>query len=260
MPTPIDPRILLIEDNYLESRRIKTDLGTLGYKLHPILRSRAEFDKHWPELKKTVDLVVVDLHLGAGGVEEGWGVIKELLALGNLPVLIYTGNESNHVWQQAGSNRLLEVLAKPALIHNWRTSINRLMYEAHGKELSDRFRLAPADLPPEDLYRRSIPELWVNSHRVRLRDFYFADYGSGRLAIHCRQGEITYYASLNNFLQHFAHHDVLQIHRSTVVNWQHVSRATADVVTIQTNAGPVDRRIGKVFREKVDKRRNDFRG
>jgi hypothetical protein len=213
---------------------------------------------HWGELKNKIDLAVVGLQLQNSRRHEGWTVIKDILSSSNIPIIIHTENETRDVWKTVARTKRLRVIAKPASIHHWRSVIVPFFYEIHGAGADEIFELPDGRFSAEELYDRAKPDFFVNGKRVRLKDIYYVVRENKKLTVCCRRGLFTYNASLADFSDHARHHNLIQVNRSTIINWMYVEESNNGNLLLEFPEGNASIPVGRAYSHAVAKRRNDF--
>lgn len=258
-------RILIVEDKPDEAAALRQVLEkVLNFRVAHSISDLANYQQLRSSL--TFDVAIVDIQLGESGNTDGWSIAKDILVGAQLPVLIHTGNNPAAVWASIPEHPLLDIVSKPAKPDQWRNAVAKMVFKANGPSAAQNFQMPDGHPSAEQLFERSRPDFFLNGTRVRFNHLYYVYNNKDSITVHYKRGEVKYTSTIERFLGHVDHHQIVQVHRNYVVNWHFVEKVIGKNLHLilpplpgETEERDVYIPIGPKFNDDINSRRNDFR-
>jgi DNA-binding LytR/AlgR family response regulator len=226
-------KVLLIEDDELSVALVERNLSFFSnFSLDYVAGSVADAINYLSN--NHVQVVFLDIELPDG---EGFSIIPYLT--GNPAVIVLTGNERYAF--TAFENGVLDFLKKPLTPARFKISIEKIstyLKQQTGNNTSEIER----------------PFLFVKSGhkhiKVNIHELMYAEAVNDYAKLHLITGKnILINISLKDLLQRLAKYQFNQVHRSYVVNMQHIELVDDDTIFMKEHQIP----IGKTFKSEVSK-------
>jgi DNA-binding LytR/AlgR family response regulator len=258
-------RVLIVEDKPDEAAALREVLEkVLGFQVTNSITDLANYKQARSNL--AFDVAIVDIQLGGRGNTDGWSIAEDILVNHQLPVLVHTGNNPASVWASIPEHRLLDIVSKPANPDQWRNAVAKMIFKANGKTAAENFQMPDGHSSAEQLFELSRPDFFLNGTRLRFKHLYYIFNNKDSITVHYKRGEVKYTAKLEGLLSHVNHHQLVQVHRNYVVNWNFVEEIEGKKLHLilpplpdETTERSVYIPIGPKFSDEVNARRNDFR-
>lgn len=223
--------VLLVEDDDLSYELVKRNLSFFPeFVLEKRASSVSEaVDFVW---NNTVDVVFLDIELPDG---RGFDVIPYLP--GNPAVIVLTGNE--HYAFTAFENGVLDFLKKPVTPARFKVAIEKILNALKKNNTGNE------NEKPFLFVKSSLKHIKVNIHELM-----YAEAVNDYAKLHLTTGKnILINISLKELLQKLTTHQFIQVHRSYIVNLEHIELIDDDTIIMNGYQIP----IGKTYKSEVSK-------
>lgn len=261
------PVILIVEDNHLEAVKLHRWLKGLGFAVPYVYNGYDNFAAQWSDLRKTIDIAIVDVHLDNDQTRDGLKIIDIIRRDSNISVVAHTAYPAHDIFKRTSDKSHLSTVAKPMHLAAWRTHLSQVLL--HRMEIGlfqGIYRLPPDAIYGDGTVSKPEPDFFVNGNRLTLKNLIFirTTPSSGQVEVHTKRGSFFCHATLGDFLKRLDHPDIIQVHRKTIVNWRFVVEAVGSnlILEIPMANGTVKREeigVGAKYLDAVRLMRNDFR-
>lgn len=235
--------ILLVEDEKLIADEIIAQLQDLGYEEithRPDSKTaRAYFEHH------VVDLLIMDIGL-AGSAVDGVELAGQLMEHRQTPLIFLSAYSDERTLRRAQTVKHDSYLVKPCSTRQLFVSIEDAMsshYLCREETSLDSLSNHP--------YYRDQGHFFVkkNTHyeKVSIADVLWISSTRGGVVIHSTKGKYMLTASLASFSRQLGHASLLRIHKSHIINKNHVFAIGEKEVKIKSDGGEVTLNCGATY-------------
>ncbi len=231
-------RCLIIDDEPLAVDVIKDHISKIE-QLELVGTCKNAFEVYNYLHKKNVDLMFLDIHMPE---LKGTDLLK---GLQNPPKVIFTTAYREYALDGFELNAV-DYLLKPISFERFLQSINKY------------FEISP-DNQDVTFHQTSHPEdsfIYVREknmvHKILTRDVLYIESLSDYVIIYYQNKKITVRNTMTAIEEMLSKNDFVRIHRSYIINIQHISKFTAHLITINEKELP----IGPSFSKEVFKTLN----
>ncbi|MBI1183495.1 response regulator [bacterium] len=238
MVSPV--RILLVEDEFLVAADITNKLSRLGYSSVDVADSAGlAFDAI---RKRLPDLILMDIEIK--GDKNGIETAKEIKEQWNIPIVFLTHLDNIETFNKAKESRPFAYLTKPVSNLNLTQAIELAM--DYHNDMVGSIKKA------EHLYDDCIFLKSKDTYeKVSIYDVTWIDADSSYCEVHTVHKTYSLSISMAKFMRqiesHSINHRLRQIHKSHIVNLDHITGLDGNRVMI--GADKID--IGKTYIESV---------
>ncbi len=232
-------KILIVEDDTIQSLQMSKDLESMNYRVVGMPSSPR---KAWELIRHhKPDLALIDINLtGQIGDTSGIELAKQVRNQYPIPFIYITASEDNATFQSAK-------MAKPQ---------NYLVKPYRKEELYRAIELAMLN-SIQDSHPDPAEDFMVVKDNMHLKKIYFRDISriesDGALkkihTVHSKQFETTW-ATMEEMEEKLQNSPLVRVHRSHMVNIQHIQRYKGGFVKIMDEEIPV----GRVYKDLLQKR------
>jgi two-component system, LytTR family, response regulator LytT len=233
-------KIGIVEDEMIIAHSMAATLEAIGYEVASVASSYDEAIIMLHEEKP--DLVVLDINIRGkkDGIDIAWHIKNEY----DIPFIFLTAIADIETLNRAKQTQPPAYLVKPFSRDDLFTSIEICLYNhTQKKELTT----LPAD--QDDLIIKDT--LFIKEgtcfHKIKFADILYLESEHVYVYVHTIGKKIIVRSTMQNYLIHFAEQKFIRIHRSFVVNLEHVQTINAENVIINGVSLP----IGRTFKEEL---------
>ena len=231
--------ILLVEDEFMTRRMLKSKLKSLG---HAVVGETDNTDDAVSILEaEHVDLAILDINLGEERKDGIW--LGEYIRFNEqIPFVYLTAYETADIVDRALNTQPHAYLTKPF------------------NDLSLRTTLAIAAQQCQlNRAKEEVRHLMVKNKnllkQIPLADITFFESGGNYLLVHTNTGQYRYRGTISNILKNLPSDQFLQTHRAFIVNLNHVAAFNRTTITIGEHEIPISK--GRVS-DVIDKLKQDL--
>lgn len=247
METPI--KILIVEDEMLIGANISLQLSNLGYEVSGIVPRGDEALIHVEKNKP--DIVLLDIQLK--GILDGIETAKLMQKDHHIPIIYLTANTDEAHFKRAKETNPSAFISKPFkeldLKHAIELTINgMLMSEKNTSDIDDNCS-TPFVLDDSIFVKRNDRMV-----KIMIADIYYFEADRNYCKIYSKNRECLLVTTLKEINEKLPEDYFLRIHRSYIVNLNHVDEVAGSHVIIHKKAIP----MSKSLRNKLLKRLQTF--
>ncbi len=240
------PRILLVEDNLILVQDLAEQLATLGYsQLTAVSDTHSAFEAFETQQP---DLAIIDIHLTT---EKRGGILlaQKMNAARPIPIIYLTGLRSPEVLAQALSTHPANFLLKPyrkeelqaaiALALEQDQTIATEIVEEKRAELTEEYYLL------KDCFFAKQKDRYL---KVEINDILWVSADNVLVEVQTTKKRYVLSTTLKSFCQQIDHADLIRVHRSFVVNIQHVMAFSEGQLYLPRSPEPKRIPVGPSYR------------
>ncbi len=234
-------KIGIVEDEVIIADDLCSVLQKLGYDVtDPASTFREGLEMIASEKP---DLLLLDINLSGkkDGIDLAWKVKEEY----DIPFIFLTANADAATVERAKQTDPPAYLVKPFNKDDLYTSIEICLHN-----FSKRKQSKTEAAQPQDNYIIK-DALFIKDgyyfHKVFFRDIVYLESDNNYVTVHTVDKKHLVRTSLQNYLEHFDQHKFFRIHRSYVVNLDHIATINTEYVLLNMKELP----IGKTYREEL---------
>jgi DNA-binding LytR/AlgR family response regulator len=234
-------KIAVVEDEVIIADNICLTLEKLGYD---VTEPASTYEEGLAMLQiEKPDIVLLDINLGGrkDGIDLAWKVKEDF----DIPFIFLTANADAATVERAKQTDPPAYLVKPFNKDDLYTSIEIALYnfskrkqEQKAKEhLSDDYVIKDALFIKDGYY----------FHKAFFKDILYLESDNNYITVHTIDKQHLVRTSLQNYIEHFDPKKFFRIHRSYVINLDHIQTINSEIVVINKKELP----IGKSYREEL---------
>lgn len=229
-------KILIVEDEMIIGANIALQLSSLGYDVIGII-PRAE--EVLPKIREnTPDILLLDIYLKGDldGIELAHIIQKEF----KIPIIYLTANADDAHFNRAKATNPYAFISKPFkkldLQHAIELTILRIE-EERKLEVNDLDTFVMSD------------SIFVRSHdkmiKININDILYIEAERNYCKIHCKEKEHLIVSTLKDLEEKLNVKNLMRIHRSFIINMQHIDEIATSHLVISKKAIPVSPELKK---------------
>jgi DNA-binding LytR/AlgR family response regulator len=214
-------KVVIVEDEFVIGEDVRAQLQQAGYEVTAIF-DKAE-DACPAILASAPDLLLVDVRLA--GPMDGIQLVQTISPSVTVPVIYITANSDSGTYERARLTRPNAFLVKPFSNANLLASVDLALYHFSNNTLPERIErsVAPAQDPDPFTIHRS---LFIRSNgkyrKVMQQDILFIEAAGSYVHVQTLGERFTLAQNLSQFQNKAPLPNLLRIHRSYIVNIEHV--------------------------------------
>ncbi len=231
-------KILVVEDEFIIAEGIVQTLTNLGYTVLEIAMSYGQALEILDSQKP--DLVLLDIQLNGSkdGIDLAWKIRENY----NIPFIFLTANADAATVERAKQTDPPAYLVKPFNKSDLYVAIEICLHNFSKKQ----------DLKNENSALYAITNaLFIKDnytfHKVLFQDILYLESDHVYINIYTLTKKIIVRATMQQYLENFPSQDFFRVHRSYVVNINHIDSVSTMEVLVKKNKIP----IGKTYREEL---------
>ncbi len=241
-------KILVVEDNPVVAEDLKETLGRYGYDVVAVADNGKGALEHVKNYDP--DLALLDIHLK--GDISGIDVAQIIHDQYAFPFIYLTAYSDNATFEEAKDTQPNAYLVKPFNEKELRMAIELAVFNYSAKENGGEGTPFIQDAQQDFLVRHSI-FIKEGKHfaKVLLKDVQYIEAFGSYCKLYSGEKVFTISCNLNTIMQKISEQEFVRIHRSYVVNLQHVSGINGDHMEINGTNLPVGYTYKKMLMEKL---------
>lgn len=245
MDSPI--KLLIVEDDMIIAAKISLQLTKLGYEVTAIVPRGEEAILQAEETKP--DIVLLDINLK--GVLDGIETAQELNRLVDVPIIYVTANTDEATFNRAKATRPYAFITKPIknidLQRAIELTISRMADNHHKTNDSDS---ELSEAKPFILSDRIFVRHKEKMVKIVVEEIFYIEADRNYCHIYTPKKEYVLATSLKVMEEKLPARQFLRVHRSFMVNLNHVDEVAENHLIIAQKAIP----LGTNFRDELLKR------
>jgi len=232
--------LLIIEDEMIIAANISLQLTHLGYEVIGIISKSKEVLQHLS--KQTPDIILMDINLKGelDGIEVATLIQKEY----KIPIIYLTANSDENHFERAKATNPYAFISKPFKKLDLQRAIEltlvRIKEEQNREKSLDSFTDEPYIL--SDC-------IFVRSHdkmvKVCINNILYIEAERNYCKIHCKDKEHLLVTTLKYLEEKLTSNILMRIHRSFIVNLNHIDEIATNHVVIGKKAIPLSAELKK---------------
>jgi len=232
--------LLIIEDEMIIAANISLQLTHLGYEVIGIISKSKEVLQHLS--KQTPDIILMDINLKGelDGIEVATLIQKEY----KIPIIYLTANSDENHFERAKATNPYAFISKPFKKLDLQRAIEltlvRIKEEQNREKSLDSFTDEPYIL--SDC-------IFVRSHdkmvKVCINNILYIEAKRNYCKIHCKDKEHLLVTTLKYLEEKLTSNILMRIHRSFIVNLNHIDEIATNHVVIGKKAIPLSAELKK---------------
>lgn len=231
-------KVVIIEDEFIIAEDIRTRLEQAGYEV-PGTFDRAEEALIFI-LSTTPDLVLVDINLA--GAMDGIRLVEQMQVKLSIPVVYITANSDSLTYGRAKKTNPHAFLVKPFTPANLVSAIDLALFH-FSTESTPEIIGQPTTIAPSDTQFLVNQCLFVRTNgkykKICKEDLLFVAAAGSYVHIQTRTERHTLSQNLTQFQKKTPLHNMVRIHRSYIVNVDHVNSFEDSFVFVQNHKLPL---------------------
>jgi two-component system, LytTR family, response regulator LytT len=232
-------KIAVVEDEMIIADNICQTLEKLGYD---VTEPASTYDEGLAMLQKErPDIVLLDISLRGrkDGVDLAWKVKEDF----DIPFIFLTANADAATVDRAKQTDPPAYLLKPFNKDDLYTSIEIAIFNFSKRKLDQK----AAKYSPDDYVINDA--LFIKDgycfHKAFFKDILFLESDNNYVSVHTIDKQHLVRTSLQSYAEHFDPKKFFRIHRSYVINLDHIQTINSEIVVINKKELP----IGKSYRD-----------
>jgi DNA-binding LytR/AlgR family response regulator len=231
-------KIVIIEDEFVIAEDIRTRLEEASYEVSHVFdngESALPF-----LLKSTPDIILVDINLQ--GKMDGIQLVEQLQQKISLPVAFITANSDPSTYDRARKTHPHAFLVKPFTTSNLLAAVDLALYHFSIETTPSKIeRPVESDHPEGQFIVNQCLFVRTNGKYKKIcpNDILFIEAGGSYVHIQSRTERHTLSQNLTHFQQKTPLPNLVRIHRSYIINIDHVDSFEESFVFIQNHKLPL---------------------
>ena len=243
METPI--KILIVEDEMLIGANISLQLSNLGYEVSGIVPRGDEALIHIKQNKPDIILLDIQLKGKLDGIETAKLMQKDY----HIPIIYLTANTDDAHFKRAKETNPSAFISKPFkkldLKHAIELTINGIM-KSKSKVTNIDDCSAPFVLSDSIFVKRNDRMV-----KILINDIYYFEADRNYCKIYSKNRECLLVTTLKDIDEKLPEENFLRIHRSYIVNLNHVDEVAGSHVVIHKKAIPMSKSLRSKLLERL---------
>jgi len=232
--------ILIVEDEMIIAANISLQLTHLGYVVTGIITKADEVLPHL--LQNVPDIILMDINLK--GNKDGIDVVHLIQKEYKIAIIYLTANSDEVHFERAKATNPYAFISKPFKKLDLQRAIELTLVRIH--ELQNRDN--KPDIAADEPYILS-DCIFVRSHdkmvKVCINNILYIEAERNYCKIHCKEKEHLLVTTLKYLEEKLPAHNLMRIHRSFIVNLQHIDEIATSHVVIGKKAIPLSADLKK---------------
>ncbi|MDH5396728.1 MAG: response regulator [Cyclobacteriaceae bacterium] len=222
-------RVLIIEDNPITAMDLQELLETSGYVV--IGKEKKAEDALKTILMEKPDVIIVDIKLV--GEMDGITMVEMVREIHSCPVIYLTANSDKATVERAIRTSPAAFITKPFQSKDVSIAIE-IAFNHYLKETANKG------------YDKKANYVFLKSNntynKVKLNEITHAEAQGSYCKVYTTSGEYMLSGNLSHFITETPPHNFLRIHRSHIVNIEHIDKMDNDYVYMGKTALPIGRK------------------
>ena len=232
--------LLIVEDEMIIAANISLQLTHLGYDVIGIISKSDEVLQHL--LKQVPDIILMDINLKGDldGIELATLIQKEY----KIPIIYLTANSDENHFERAKATNPYAFISKPFKKLDLQRAIELTLVRIQEEQNREK----SMDLITDEPYILS-DCIFVRSHdkmvKVCINNILYIEAERNYCKIHCKDKEHLLVTTLKYLEEKLTSNVLMRIHRSFIVNLNHIDEIATNHVVIGKKAIPLSAELKK---------------
>lgn len=243
-------RVVIIEDEFVIAEDMETHLRLSGYEV------TGKFDKAEKALPFILDnqpdILLVDIKLA--GSMNGIGLVKEVQTSLSIPIVYITANSDQATYEKAKNTRPHAFLVKPFSSANLLAAVDLALYHFSNETTPDHIERPVAkeyEAAPFEVNGSLFIRTNGKYKKIQCDDIIFIEASGSYVHVQTKQERFTLSQNLSHFHKKTPLPNLARIHRSYIVNMNHVDSFEDSFVYIRDHKLPISENFKVEFLNKV---------
>lgn len=232
-------KIGIVEDEVIIADNICTILEQLGYDVIEPASTYAEGLEMLKNEKPDIILLDVNLNGRKDGIDLAWKVKEDF----DIPFIFLTANADPSTVERAKQTDPPAYLVKPFNKDDLYTSIEIALYNFSKKKEQAEANTSENYVIKDALFIKD----GYYFHKAFFKDILYLESDNNYVTVHTTDKQHLVRTSLQNYMEHFDPKKFFRIHRSYVINLDHIQTINSENVIINNKELP----IGKTYRDEL---------
>lgn len=232
-------KIGIVEDEVIIADNICTILEQLGYDVIEPASTYAEGLEMLKNDKPDIILLDVNLNGRKDGIDLAWKVKEDF----DIPFIFLTANADPSTVERAKQTDPPAYLVKPFNKDDLYTSIEIALYNFSKKKEQAEANTSENYVIKDALFIKD----GYYFHKAFFKDILYLESDNNYVTVHTTDKLHLVRTSLQNYMEHFDPKKFFRIHRSYVINLDHIQTINSENVIINNKELP----IGKTYRDEL---------
>lgn len=245
-------RILIVEDDLLLAAELEEQLLEFGYAVTETV-SRSDTALH-SFRRRRPDLVLCDIRL-KGSALDGIELVKEMNKISRVPIVFLTASGDTATVERAKLARPAYYLVKPCNAPQLKVALDFAIANFSSSTLADpSHSLRKQEPPTEQLFSVTDYVFLKDGYkhlRVKIASIIWVMALGANVKIITEKDTYVLTANLTSFSQQVPKDFMVRIHRSYIINIQHLASYQGGRLFMKYQQGEQELPIGKTYRSKV---------
>lgn len=241
-------KILIIEDEMIIAANISLQLTNLGYKITGLI---PRVNDVLPSIIQNVpDIILLDINLNddIDGIELAHIIQKNY----KIPIIFLTANADNTHFKRAKATNPYAFITKPFKKIDLQRAIELTLLRVEEENKLEN----PIETLNENPFVLS-DCIFVRSHdkmvKVCIKDILYIEAERNYCKIHCRDKEHLIVSTLKELDEKLSANTLMRIHRSFIINMNHIDEIATSHVVIAKKAIPISNDLKKQLLQHIQK-------
>ncbi|HWR94029.1 MAG TPA: response regulator [Flavobacterium sp.] len=232
--------ILIIEDEMIIAANISLQLTNLGYKVNGILSKAEEVLPHLSDHIPDIILMDINLKGNLDGIEIAHLIQKEF----KIPIIYLTANSDEANFNRAKETNPYAFISKPFKKLDLQRAIELTLIRFQEEKLKEKnlgFTIEEPYILSDCIFVRSHDKMV----KVCINNILYIEAERNYCKIHCKDKEHLLVTTLKYLEEKLTSNVLMRIHRSFIVNLQHIDEIATNHVVIGKKAIPLSVELKK---------------
>lgn len=231
----IEPiRIVIVEDEFVVAKDIEMHLKKSGYEICGIFKSGDQAIDFFT--KNSADILLIDIKIQ--GALDGIQTAEIITATADIPFIYITASSDAETFNKAIKTKPSSYIIKPFNFSNLNSSIELALYNFSNNKTAMITGNSQASLPEQNGY--AVPKnIFVKKgnkfERLSSANILFVVADGSYCSIETKQRKYKIAQNLQHFIDRIDDDNFVRIHRSYVVNIEHIDTIKENIVLVNNN-------------------------
>jgi len=234
-------RILIVEDEMVIGANISLQLSRFGYEVTGIVPRGEEALVHIRENKP--DIVLLDINLK--GTIDGIQTAEMMQKEQNIPVIYLTANADDAHFNRAKATHPYAFISKPYKSLDLKRAIELTASHLQSVSLVENNKTQDSSAPKEKSSFVLTDSIYVRNHdkmvKIIVKDIYYIEAERNYCRIYSKEKEYLLVMTLKDMSEKLPRGHFMRVHRSYIVNVEHVDEVTLSHIAVAKKAIPLSK-------------------
>lgn len=222
--------ILVVEDEMIIGANISLQLTNLGYEVIGIIPRGEEVLPKIRLHQPKIILLDINLKGDLDGIELAHLIQKEF----NIPIIYLTANSDEHHFNRAKFTHPYAFLSKPFKKIDLQRAIELVILRIE-EEKKQNLHESETFVMSDSIFVRSHDKMI----KINIDDILFIEAERNYSKIHCKEKQHLIVSTLKDLEEKLNVHSLMRIHRSYIINMQHIDEIASTHIVIAKKAIPI---------------------